>query len=75
MCDFAEPIRGQGCLSSGECPPTETCRNGNCVNPCLDATPPCANTARCAAQNHRAVCSCPPGSQGDPFINCYQLSK
>jgi len=69
-----EPERDQGCLSHDQCQDMEACRGGNCVNPCLDSSP-CARTAQCLAQQHRAICSCPQGTQGDPFTNCYQPRK
>lgn len=48
---------------------TESCRNGECINPCTNGNP-CARTAECLAENHRALCKCPAGFTGDPFINC-----
>lgn len=42
-----------------------------CINPCIVANP-CAKTAQCSAQNHRAICSCPIDMIGDPFTNCYK---
>lgn len=41
------------------------------MNPCIDSNP-CSRTAECMALNHKAVCSCPTGMIGDPFINCYK---
>lgn len=67
------PQKDPGCSSNDECPLTETCRNRLCVNPCTEGNP-CARSAECLAQNHRAVCTCPAGLVGDPFINCYRES-
>lgn len=64
------PSKDAGCTSNDDCPSTETCRNHNCVNPCSNGSP-CARTAECLAQNHRAICSCPAGLIGDPFTNCF----
>lgn len=67
--DFAaeEP----GCKSNDDCPQSDTCLNRQCVNPCTVSNP-CAPNAECQATNHRAVCHCPSGLAGNPFINCYQ---
>jgi len=67
--DFAaeEP----GCKSNDDCPQSDTCLNRKCVNPCTVSNP-CAPNAECQAANHRAVCHCPSGLAGNPFINCYQ---
>lgn len=58
-----------GCTTSDDCPLSEACLNRQCVNPCVVANP-CAITADCQAINHKAVCQCPPGLIGDPFIRC-----
>lgn len=60
-----------GCSSDIECAATETCRNRACVNPCTEFNP-CARSAECLAQSHKAICSCPIGMVGDPFQNCYR---
>lgn len=60
-----------GCTQDSECQNSETCRNANCVNPCLDRSP-CAKTAVCLAENHRAICSCSNGMIGNPFTNCFR---
>lgn len=65
------PAKLPGCKSDDECPQTDTCLNKQCVNPCI-ASNPCALNGECQALNHRAVCKCPPGHIGDPFINCYK---
>lgn len=62
--------KDEGCKSDSECASTESCRNRHCINPCVDGNP-CARTAQCLAQNHKAICSCPIGMIGDPFSNCY----
>lgn len=65
------PLKDEGCSSDSDCSLTEACRNRVCVNPCSDGNP-CARTAECRAQNHRAVCVCSPGMVGDPFVNCFR---
>lgn len=58
-----------GCSSDNECPNTQACRNRACVNPCgYDS--PCSSTAECVANNHQAICKCPPGLTGDPYSLC-----
>ena len=59
-----------GCKSNNECGNDEICREGNCVNPCIVANP-CATTANCEVNTHRLTCTCPSGTTGDPFTNCY----
>ncbi|RZF34371.1 hypothetical protein LSTR_LSTR008910 [Laodelphax striatellus] len=65
------PSTSAGCHSDSECPSTDTCLNQRCVNPCALSNP-CAKNAECQALNHKAVCRCPPGLLGDPFVNCYK---
>lgn len=68
---FTAPVDLPGCKSDSDCPSSETCLNRQCINPCLVSNP-CARNAHCEANNHRALCKCPAGLTGDPFINCYQ---
>lgn len=70
-CNYSAPKDEPGCKSDRDCPDTDTCTNRQCVNPCVQGNP-CARTAQCSASNHHAVCSCPVGLIGDPFVNCYQ---
>lgn len=58
-----------GCLRNNECPWSEFCSNGRCVDPCSDIGV-CGDGAMCQAHNHRAVCSCPLRHAGDPHIAC-----
>lgn len=58
-----------GCLSNNECPSDKRCINEQCVNPCLYENV-CSPRAECLAQNHMAVCKCPPGLFGNPYIDC-----
>uniref|UniRef100_A0A2S2QFK9 Neurogenic locus notch 2 n=1 Tax=Sipha flava TaxID=143950 RepID=A0A2S2QFK9_9HEMI len=61
-----------GCSSNSDCQPTDSCLNRQCVNPCTVSNP-CASTALCTINNHKAVCRCPDGLTGDPFISCYKV--
>ncbi|RZC36340.1 EGF 3 domain containing protein [Asbolus verrucosus] len=59
------------CNSDMDCTPFETCINQQCINICAIGGR-CATNAICAAQNHTAICMCPPGYSGDPKRNCLQ---
>ncbi|KAG5895969.1 hypothetical protein JTB14_027969 [Gonioctena quinquepunctata] len=65
------PEKEPGCSDNRECPSTDACLNRKCVNPCAVGNP-CALTGECKSTDHKAICSCPPGLIGDPFIKCYQ---
>jgi len=58
-----------GCISDDQCAYDKQCYNGECVPPCL-LSDPCAPTAKCYGDNHRAACQCPPGYFGNPFDKC-----
>lgn len=60
-----------GCKSNDDCPITDACINRQCLNPCA-ASNPCATTAECHPDHHKANCRCPIGLIGDPFIKCYE---
>jgi hypothetical protein len=61
-----EPLPPPGCTSDSECPQTEACYNGVCRDPCN-----CGSNAQCLVQNHRAICRCNEGHEGNPNIACY----
>jgi hypothetical protein len=58
-----------GCSSDDECPSFQACISRSCVNPCTTNNP-CSSSARCSVTNHRALCTCPPGTTGDPYSSC-----
>ena len=58
------------CKTNQDCPYDKTCINNNCVSPCLNELITCGRGAQCTAAAHRAECSCPLGTQGDPRIAC-----
>lgn len=58
-----------GCLSNNDCPTDKRCVNEQCINPCLYENP-CSPRAECLPQDHQAVCKCPPGLIGNPYIDC-----
>lgn len=55
----------QGCRSDSECHTSQACINGQCGSPCQ-----CGPFANCDVINHRAICKCSPGYNGDPNIGC-----
>ena len=57
------------CVTNEQCTNDKACVNNVCVNVCRDN--PCARSATCFAQNHSAVCKCPPGYTGNPTRNCF----
>lgn len=60
-----------GCRSSNDCSNEEICQNKKCYNPCK-APNACGENAVCRSTNHRKVCLCSDGYQGDPLIKCAQ---
>lgn len=67
---YLGPTEEPGCKSNDECSLSEACLNRQCVNPCNGNL--CSSTAECHPANHKAVCRCPGGLIGDPFVRCYQ---
>lgn len=59
------------CLVSSECAQDKACVNQKCVNACTPGV--CAENAICKVVNHKAICSCPSGFTGDPFIRCNRI--
>ncbi|KAK9510972.1 hypothetical protein O3M35_005636 [Rhynocoris fuscipes] len=57
------------CDSDYDCGPQSKCENFKCAPVCTSGT--CAPTARCEVSGHRAVCTCPPGTFGDPYSSCH----
>lgn len=58
------------CKTDHDCPYDKTCHNENCLNPCTLGAVQCGRGAECLAQNHRANCMCPAGTQGNPLVSC-----
>ncbi|ENN73328.1 hypothetical protein YQE_10090, partial [Dendroctonus ponderosae] len=70
-CKRAPTLDEPGCRSQQDCPQSDSCINRQCVNACVVGNP-CAPTAECSANHHKATCTCPTPLIGDPFIRCYQ---
>lgn len=47
---------------------------GLCQDPC-EFRDVCATTAKCLAKMHRPICSCPPGHEGNPMVNCIAMKN
>ena len=58
------------CKTDDDCPYDKTCRSGNCATPCLVGDIVCGRGAECTAIAHRGQCTCPPGTQGNPYVAC-----
>ncbi|EFX65777.1 hypothetical protein DAPPUDRAFT_229540, partial [Daphnia pulex] len=61
-----------GCQSHDDCATEEVCDRLNrvCVKVC--ETIACAPTATCTGKDHQAICDCPPGQRGNPFVRCIE---
>lgn len=62
-----------GCFTPDDCPESEDCYSGQCVNPCRPGSNPCPSSATCHALSHSAICMCPPGYTGVPLQGCSLL--
>lgn len=58
-----------GCISNSDCPNDRQCINAQCINPCVYSNP-CSPLSECRVQNHIALCRCPLGYIGNPYVNC-----
>lgn len=55
------------CVIHQDCPSYLACVNNKCRDPCAGS---CGMNAQCITQNHRPICNCLPGYEGDPFSGC-----
>ena len=55
------------CVVNADCPRDQACFSQRCRDPCVGA---CGLNSICQTANHRAVCSCPRGFDGDPQVQC-----
>lgn len=58
------------CVLNSDCPRDKACLRSKCVDPCVGT---CAQTAKCDVINHVPMCTCPPGTEGNAFIQCRQV--
>lgn len=57
------------CTISSDCSRDKACVNNKCVDPCPGV---CGYSSICHTVNHSPICSCPPQTVGDPFVECKQ---
>ncbi|RXG61182.1 hypothetical protein Avbf_05571 [Armadillidium vulgare] len=62
------PIITISCESNDECSMDNSCINNVCYDACSFGT--CSEDAECKVSNHRPVCICPSGSDGNPLSGC-----
>lgn len=55
------------CVTNSECSRNFACINERCMDPCIGV---CSSQSTCNVYNHQAVCRCPEGFTGDPFVAC-----
>ena len=55
------------CVVDTECARNKACINNKCGDPCPGS---CGTRALCDVVNHKAMCVCPEGYVGDPFLAC-----
>lgn len=67
-CRKMMPPRLPGCESDQDCPDQEACIHAQCRNPCN-----CGTNAVCQVTQHRAVCSCQDGFEGNPYASCRSI--
>ena len=55
------------CVINTECSRDKACIRNKCADPCPGT---CGHNAVCTVANHVPICSCPPGQEGSPFVEC-----
>lgn len=63
----APPSCRPECVIHQDCPSNRACIAQRCEDPCVGA---CGFNAVCTSQNHRPICSCIEGHEGDPYAGC-----
>lgn len=58
-----------GCRTNADCSNDRSCINGQCLDPCK-RDKPCGENAICQVADHRALCLCKDGFQGEPTKKC-----
>lgn len=63
------------CQYNEDCADHEACDRLNrvCRAVCEDDT--CADTAVCVGRGHQPICSCPPATSGNPFVECKRFEQ
>lgn len=55
------------CVIDQDCISSLTCIQKKCLDPCAGS---CGFNTNCTVQNHRPICHCYEGYEGDPFSGC-----
>lgn len=63
---FIQCLRSESCSNDNQCPPSQTCVNGQCVEPICN----CGTNAKCSIESRKPICTCPKGYRGDPYVSC-----
>lgn len=58
------------CHYNEDCAEDETCDRLNRVCRKVCSEDSCGDEALCTAKNHEPMCSCPPGTKGNPYVEC-----
>uniref|UniRef100_A0A1A9ZCQ3 EGF-like domain-containing protein n=1 Tax=Glossina pallidipes TaxID=7398 RepID=A0A1A9ZCQ3_GLOPL len=61
-----------GCKTNNDCAMDQTCTKGQCSDPCTDKQV-CGSNALCTVTDHRMLCYCPDGYDGEPTKECVQF--
>ncbi|SPP80067.1 blast:Fibrillin-1, partial [Drosophila guanche] len=61
-----------GCKSNSDCAADQSCVRGKCTDPCADDKA-CGRNALCTVSEHRMLCYCPDGYEGEPSKECVQF--
>lgn len=64
-CKATPPITAIGCLNDEQCPEDRSCVRGVCIDPCH-----CGLHAQCHIKNHKPICTCVDGFDGNPNTEC-----
>lgn len=60
------------CSDSSDCTNDKACIDFHCIDPCTLPNV-CGPQSDCIAANHVGVCSCQPGTTGDPVLGCVSV--
>lgn len=61
------------CSKNTDCDESKSCLDSKCVNPCTVPNA-CGQNSNCIVENRVGVCSCQPGTTGNPVLGCISIS-
>jgi len=65
-CKATPPVTMKGeCVSDADCPEDKACVQRVCIAPCS-----CGPNADCRIKDHKPVCACREGYEGNPELEC-----